>query len=85
MGDNLKNIECLCHRCNYGWQYRGNSKFIASCPRCKMTVYIPKMLRLLKENRSKCRVPNVDVKEGKKLNVEGDSSMTSSYHRALYE
>jgi hypothetical protein len=39
-------IECVCHRCSYRWQYRGNSKYIACCPRCKMTVYIPKLLRL---------------------------------------
>ena len=65
------------------WQYRGNSKFIASCPRCKMTVYIPKMLRLSRE--SKCRIPNVGMKEEKILNVGSDSSMTSSYNQALYE
>jgi hypothetical protein len=42
-------LECVCHRCSYRWQYRGNSKYIACCPRCKMTIYIPKMLRLLRE------------------------------------
>lgn len=77
-------IECLCHRCKYVWQYRGNSKFIASCPRCKMTVYIPKMLRLLKENRSKSGTSHVD--EAKRiLDVRSDSSMTSSQKHTLYE
>ena len=66
MGKN-HNLECKCHRCNYVWQYRGDSKFIASCPRCKMTVYIPKMLRLSIENRSKCGISRIDVKEEKTL------------------
>jgi uncharacterized protein YbbK (DUF523 family) len=49
MHTRIKCLECVCHRCNYRWQYRGNSKYIACCPRCKMTIYIPKMLRLLRE------------------------------------
>ena len=50
-----------------------------------MTVYIPKMLRLSKENRSKCGISRIDVKEGKILDIGSDSSMKSSYNQALYE
>ena len=85
MGNKSKKIECLCHRCKYWWQYHEMSKFIASCPRCKMTVYIPKMFRLVKENRGNCGIPTIEVKEKKTLNVRSDSSMTSSYNQAIYE
>lgn len=57
MRDKSTTIECVCHRCDYRWQYRGHSKFIASCPCCKMTVYIPKMLRLLDESHGEHGTP----------------------------
>jgi hypothetical protein len=75
MGKESNKIECMCHRCNYRWQYRGHSKFIASCPRCKMTVYIPKMLRFLNESRGEHGSP-IDV--NKKLDSDSDSSMIKS-------
>lgn len=84
MKETSNKIGCACHHCNYVWQYRENSKFIASCPR-EMTVYIPKMFRLLRENWSKCGFSNVDVKERKILDVESDSSMMSSYNQMIYE
>jgi hypothetical protein len=72
-------IECVCHRCNYRWQYRGSSKYIACCPRCKMTVYIPKMLRLREaQNKVIYRDPNVERKDKNSLDVRVSRSMTSS-------
>jgi hypothetical protein len=72
-------IECVCHRCKYRWLYRGNSKYIACCPRCKMTVYIPKMLRLKEaQNKVIYRDPNVERKDKKSLDVQISKSMTSS-------
>jgi hypothetical protein len=61
-----KSIECVCHRCSYRWQYRGNSKYITCCPRCKMTVYIPQMLRLL--NEAHRNIIHRDPDEQKKRN-----------------
>jgi hypothetical protein len=74
----IKKLECICHRCNYRWQYRGSSKYIACCPRCKMTVYIPKMLRLLKEAHRHMNHGDLDVERRDKnlLDVRVSSSMT---------
>ncbi len=60
-----RDLECSCHRCNYRWQYHGNSKYIACCPRCKMTIYLPKMLRLMNEERIdiKSRSPDVELRD----------------------
>jgi hypothetical protein len=74
-----KSIECICHRCKYRWLYRGNSKYIACCPRCKMTVYIPKMLRLLNAHRDTIYgTPDVEVKDKNPLDVRFSRSLTSS-------
>jgi hypothetical protein len=75
-----KSIECVCHRCNYRWLYRGNSKYIACCPRCKMTVYIPKMLRLLNEAQRHTIHGNFDVerKDKNSLDVRVCNSVTPS-------
>ena len=75
-----KSIECVCHRCSYRWQYRGNSKYIACCPRCKMTVYIPKMLRLLYEAQRQMIHGDLDVerKDKNSLDARPSKSMTSS-------
>jgi hypothetical protein len=75
MGKESTTIECVCHRCDYWWQYRGYSKFIASCPRCKMTVYIPKMLRLLNESRDE---HVTTVESNNKLDADSDSSVIKS-------
>ena len=72
MGLESNEIECICHRCKYRWQYRGNSKYIACCPRCKMTVYIPKMLRLLKEAQRNIR-GNLDGQK-KRTSLEAPAS-----------
>jgi hypothetical protein len=75
-----KKIECLCHRCNYQWQYHGSSKYIACCPRCKMTVYIPKMIRLRNEAQRKVMHGDHDVErqDKKSLDARLGKSMTSS-------
>jgi hypothetical protein len=71
----------MCHRCSYRWPYRGNSKYIACCPRCKMTVYIPKVLRLLREAQNKAISGN-QYDEGvdkKSVDVRVVNSVTSSW------
>jgi hypothetical protein len=75
-----KSIECVCHRCSYRWRYRGNSKYIACCPRCKMTVYIPKMLRLLYEAQRQMIHGDLDIESGYKnsIDVRLSKSMTSN-------
>ena len=78
MRENCNKIDCTCHRCNYRWQYRGNSKFIASCPRCKMTIYIPKMLQLLKQQNKIMQLdPNVGRKNENSLDVVDSKVLTS--------
>jgi hypothetical protein len=75
----IKKLECICHRCNYGWQYRGSSKYIACCPRCKMTVYIPKMLRLLNEaQRNIIRGDPDGQKKRNSLKAPASQSMAST-------
>jgi len=81
-----KCLECGCHRCNYRWLYRGNSKYIACCPRCKMTIYLPKMLRLMNEERidTKSRSPNVEIKNKNSLDARVSKSLTSSGNSETY-
>jgi hypothetical protein len=80
MEEETKSIECVCHRCDYRWQYRGSSKYIACCPRCKMTVYIPKMLRLRNEAHRHMIHENLDVERQDKnsLDARPSKSITSS-------
>jgi hypothetical protein len=75
-----RNLECGCHRCNYRWWYHGNSKFIACCPRCKTTIYLPKMIRLMKEERIdiKSRSPVVEIENKNSLDTKVSKSVTSS-------
>jgi PHP family Zn ribbon phosphoesterase len=84
-GYKIKSLECTCHRCNYRWQYRGNSKYIACCPRCKMTVYIPKVLRLLREAQSKAKSGDqyVEQIDKKTLDARVLNSMTSSWSKPV--
>lgn len=81
-----KSLECICHRCNYQWQYRGNSKYIACCPRCKMTIYLPKMIRLMKQERIdiKSKFPEVEIKNKNSLDTRVSESMTSSGYSETY-
>lgn len=37
-----KTITLICHNCNHKWQYKGKSKFYASCPVCVYKVNINK-------------------------------------------
>jgi hypothetical protein len=69
-------IRCTCHRCEYQWSYFGSSKYIACCPRCKMGIYIPKMLRIINEAQS--RNLDVDNKYKNSLDVIDLESRTSS-------
>jgi hypothetical protein len=79
-------LECICHRCNYQWQYRGNSKFIACCPRCKMTIYLPKMIRLMKQERIdiKSRSPVIEIKNKTSLDTQVPKPR-NSHTKAIYE
>ena len=29
-----------CHNCKHNWEYKGKSKFYATCPRCRFKVNI---------------------------------------------
>jgi len=37
-----------CKRCGYGWDYRGKSKFYATCPRCLRKVKIEELPKKVK-------------------------------------
>ena len=50
--------------------------YVVSCPHCRLSIYIHKMLRLLKESRHDYGSPGLDIKEEKILKVGSDSSMT---------
>ena len=39
-----------CQRCEKKWDYRGQSVWYATCPRCKTTVKVPKKEKVKKEN-----------------------------------
>jgi len=80
-----KGLECICHRCKYQWQYRGNSKYIACCSRCKATIYLPKMVRLMNEERIgiKSKFPEVEIKNS--LEARVSKSLTSSGNSETYE
>lgn len=39
--------EVICHNCEYGWNYKGNSQYYATCPNCCYKVFISRS-RLLK-------------------------------------
>ena len=32
-----------CHNCGYEWDYKGKSKYYATCPRCHYKVNVQKM------------------------------------------
>jgi len=34
-------MELNCQRCNYTWDYQGESDYYATCPNCKSSVKIP--------------------------------------------
>jgi NADH-quinone oxidoreductase subunit E len=34
-------VELLCQHCNYRWDYQGENRFYATCPRCRYKVRIP--------------------------------------------
>ena len=72
MQTKTKSLECICHRCKYRWQYHGNSKYIACCSRCKATIYLPKMIRLMKQERIdiKSRLPDVEIKKKNSLDTQ---------------
>lgn len=33
-------MELICHNCQYKWEYKGESQFYATCPRCRYNVRI---------------------------------------------
>lgn len=33
-------MDLKCQRCGYEWDYKGKSKWYASCPRCRTTVKV---------------------------------------------
>lgn len=33
-------LKCTNKYCNYEWDYKGNSKFYACCPRCRYSVHV---------------------------------------------
>ena len=85
MHTRINYLECVCHRCSYRWQYRGNSKYIACCPRCKMAIYIPKMLRLLREaqNEAICGDQYVEQVDKNTLDARVLNSMASSFLKPI--
>jgi len=34
-------VEICCHHCQYRWDYRGESEYYATCPRCYYKVKVP--------------------------------------------
>ncbi len=52
--DKKKMIRLTCQRssCKYEWNYKGKSKFYATCPRCRSTVNIEKQ-KITKSSLSK--------------------------------
>lgn len=39
-GDTMK---LKCKRCNYEWDYKGNSEWYTSCPKCRTTIRVRKL------------------------------------------
>ena len=39
-----------CKKCGYSWEYKGKSKFYASCPRCRTNIKIKENLKGGKED-----------------------------------
>ena len=45
---NTDMIELKCKRCDYSWEYNGESEWYVSCPRCRTTVNLKKQKEVRK-------------------------------------
>ena len=50
---NTDMVKLKCKRCDYEWEYNGDSEWYASCPKCRTTVNVRKQKEEVSKTKPK--------------------------------